>query len=612
MTDSKKFREAIDAIKNEKPAQAREILVRLLRSDKENKDYWLWLSSIVESRKEQIYCLQTVLRLDPGNMMALRGLRTLGAGPTDDEIKPIPLVRRIWEVEIDEEEIPQGFTKVWANTVYRALIVAGAGIVVVGFLFSAIFGWRGSIFSPRLTVTPLPWTSTPSPTLTNTPRVRTPTSTPSVNQPLWALLDATYTPRPVYINTPHPSSEAYRLAINAYANGDYESMLIFMKQFARQTPNSVDAHYYVGEAHRLLGNFEQALTAFDKAISLDENFAPAYVGRAQARLSDGDTDIDIENEYLQALVLDPQYEAIYFALSAFWLDHGEPRTALEILANQEELLGEHPDYYFLEAQALFELSQLDNALVEALEANRRDITALPTYLLIAQIYFENDQVADGLPYLETYGLYQIYDPLYWALLGRAFYEFDDDYKTIVAVLEKALALDDEIAIAYQYLGLAALREGDGKQAVNDLYLARNLDPQSFSINLSFGLALWAEERYDEASAQMRASTDFAKSDMDLGKAYYHIAKLATEVGPASRAKEYWNYLLDLPEGAVSDAWLTEADLYFNPSTPTPTVTPTPSPTKTATSTSTKTAMSTPTETTTPSTTPTPTIIMPEE
>jgi len=580
MTESEILRKAIDAIKNKKPAQARDLLARLLRSDKENPDYWLWFSSIVESRKDQIYCLKTVLRLDPDNLVALRGLRTLGAGPSDDEIKPIPLVRRVWEVEIDDEEILQGFNKIWANTVWRTMIVAGTSVVVLGFLLNAIFGWGDSIFSPKLTVTPLVWTSTSSPTTTNTPRVRTPTPTSSIVQPLWMLLDATYTPRPVYVNTPHPRTEAYRIGIKAYANGDYDSMLIFMEQVIDQSPNSVDAYYYVGEAHRLLGNYEHALEAFEKSISLDENFAPAYVGRAQTRLIIEDA--DVEDDYLQALVLDPKNEATYFGLASFLLNNGEPETVIKILADQQELLGENPQYYFLLAQALFEASQYEDSLEQALEANRRDITALPTYLLIAQIYFENDQVADGLPYLETYGLYQKNDPVYWALLGRALYESDKDYKIVAAALEKALDLDDEIAVAYQYRGLAALKAGDGKQAITDLYLARNLDPQSFSISLSFGLAFWAEERYDEASAQMRASADLAKSDIDLGKAYYHVAKLAMEVGPVSRAKEYWNYLLDLPEGAVPDTWLIEADMYFNPSTvtPTPTVTATPSITST--------------------------------
>ncbi len=255
-------------------------------------------------------------------------------------------------------------------------------------------------------------------------------------------------------------------------------------------------------------------------------------------------------------------------MADYWIDRDEPKVALDILTEQEELLGENPSYYFLQAQALLMLSQLENALAQALEANQRDITNLSNYLLLAQIYFESDQVEEGLPYLKTYGLYQKDDPVYFSLLGWAYYERGDEYDSVIAVIDQALALDDQLAVAYQYRGQVELDAGNSKQAIDDLIRARNLDPQSFSINLSFGLALWSVERYDEASAQLRAGVDLAKSNVDLGKIYYYVARLASEVGPLARAKEYWIYLSDLPEDAVPENWLLEADLYLKPPTAT--------------------------------------------
>ncbi len=308
MTDSKSFHEAIKAIKNDNPTKARELLTRLLRSDKENLDYWLWLSSVVESRKEKIYCLQSAHSIDGSNQAVLRGLRIFGIELDDDEIEPIPMMRRAWKVEVDDSEgASKGFMKIWVNTIWRTVIVSVASIVVGGFLLNAIFGMGRTIFSPRLTVTPLAWTVTPSPTLTNTPSVRTPTSTSSVVEPLWMLLEATYTPRPVYVNTPHPGIEAFRVGMRAYIDGNYESMLIFMVQVTSINPDSEDAHYYVGEAHRLLNDYEQALEAYERAIALNVNFAPAYVGRAQAQLLE-DGDADVEGDLEHAIALDPQFE----------------------------------------------------------------------------------------------------------------------------------------------------------------------------------------------------------------------------------------------------------------------------------------------------------------
>jgi tetratricopeptide (TPR) repeat protein len=493
MTESKTFHDAIEAIKNEEPDRAREILTRLLRSDKENPEYWLWLSSVVESRKEKIYCLQTVLKFDAGNPAALRGLRILGSGQDLEDIAPIPAIRRIWDVQIDGNGAKKGFAKIWANTLWRTLIVASVGVGIFTLLLSGIVGWGGTIFGPHLTVTPLAWTETPSPTVTSTPLIRTPTSTPSVVEPLWMQLEATYTPRPVYVNTPHPGIEAYRIGMRKYADEDYESMLTYMEQVAHLNPSLVDAHYYLGEAHRLMGDYEQAMAAYENAIDLDSDFAPVYVARALARLIENE-DENVEGDFTLAIELDPQLETAYLLLADYWLERDEPQFALDVLVNREELLGENPRFYLLQAQALFEQKQLESALAQAIKAFQGDITNLQVYLLLAQIYFEIDEFEVGLTYLKTYGLYQNDDPMYLALLGRSYYERGYDYESVAAILDQALDIDDELAIAYEYRGLAALGAEKGKQAVNDLFRARNLDPRSFSISLNFGLALWTEER----------------------------------------------------------------------------------------------------------------------
>lgn len=65
MAESDMFRQAVEAIRQNQRFRARDILTRLLRQDKENPVYWLWLSSVVDSEKERLYCLETVLRPRP-------------------------------------------------------------------------------------------------------------------------------------------------------------------------------------------------------------------------------------------------------------------------------------------------------------------------------------------------------------------------------------------------------------------------------------------------------------------------------------------------------------------------------------------------------------------
>src|SRR5258708_33494109 len=73
------FDEAVQALKDGQRQRAKDLLTRLIKVDQSKPDYWLWMSAAVEAEKEQVFCLQNVLKLDPNSVPARRGLVVLGA-----------------------------------------------------------------------------------------------------------------------------------------------------------------------------------------------------------------------------------------------------------------------------------------------------------------------------------------------------------------------------------------------------------------------------------------------------------------------------------------------------------------------------------------------------
>src|SRR6202162_2020905 len=73
------FDEALQAIKDGQRLRAKDLLTRLIRGTQSKPDYCLWMSAAVDSEKEQVFCLQNVLKLDPNSVPARRGLVVLGA-----------------------------------------------------------------------------------------------------------------------------------------------------------------------------------------------------------------------------------------------------------------------------------------------------------------------------------------------------------------------------------------------------------------------------------------------------------------------------------------------------------------------------------------------------
>ena len=90
--------EAKIAIQNGEKKRARVLLSELIKSDKNNPDVWIWLSAVVETQKDRVYCLQQALKLDENNEVARRGLATLGESEYRQQLQ-IPINRQIrdWE-----------------------------------------------------------------------------------------------------------------------------------------------------------------------------------------------------------------------------------------------------------------------------------------------------------------------------------------------------------------------------------------------------------------------------------------------------------------------------------------------------------------------------------
>lgn len=72
----------IEAARDNKKEEARQLFRLLTRQEPTNVQGWLWLAGVAETREERQAALERVLELDPDNEMALKGLRALGVTVT--------------------------------------------------------------------------------------------------------------------------------------------------------------------------------------------------------------------------------------------------------------------------------------------------------------------------------------------------------------------------------------------------------------------------------------------------------------------------------------------------------------------------------------------------
>ncbi len=604
------FKTALDAIEKGERRRARDLLTRLLKTDQKNPQYWVWMSTVVETSKESIFCLKEALKLDPENQLARRGLILYGVLPLDEKIIiPIEQQRSSWKASVTP---PSSRKDKFMQSSLRTQVVYAAGaLVVVAALIALVvmgIGKVGSLLAVRET-----------PVALDLPRFIAPTSTPPTQQPtptfpgptpLWVLLESTYTPTPMYISTPHSSTESYRSAMRAYNRQDYAAMLNFIQQVLEFEPQAPDLHFYAGEAHRLMGDLLNAEAAYLLALEFDPAFAPAYLGLARVHLASDPEQVDqARSELREAIKLDPGYADAYLEMAHFSLQQGSALIAREYLDEVEKITPQSPLLALYRGQAALLQADYDAALLYALEAHQLDFTLLPAYRLLGEIHTRLGAPDKALGYLMTYVLYEPDDAQAQIWLSQA-HSALEEYDLALDAANDALRIDPQNVDGLIQRGEIYIGQKKGLLASSDLLEAVHLAPDSFIANLGLGRAYLQQDLNRMAYNRLSSALSLASDDTEEAFVYYYRAQALENLSETRQAIRDWQALIQLEDADIQSDWIQTANQHLS-TLATPTRTPQPSRTATRTpgslvSSPSITVSPSPTRTRTPTRTPTPT------
>ncbi len=578
------YEQAQEALQQGDWAEARRLLIRLLKRDPHNVEMWLLLSAVTTNPKERIDSLRQALRLDPENPLARRGLAFF-ANEADLTEKPVAVdLRAEWEQRYrkPKRRPTQGLH------VRKPLLTALGLLLLAVLLFGGYALWQK--IRPRHLATPPPAITpsiTPTIPATATPLPYTPTP-----QPLWALLDATYTPTPLFVDTPRPR-EAYHRGLRALHRGKWADAVRYFKQLADREP-AADLYYYLGLAYQGLGDLSAALEAFQRAIDLNPGFGPAYRARAWARMQAWATAEEppspteftqVEEDLEQALALAPDDPETYRIALEYWLTwRRDPQRAFQLLEQAEERLPDRPaQWAYYRAIAAYYSGDLTTAYAAIQKALEHDLTSLPAYLWQARIAYALGDLDTAREAIEVYHRYRPDDVEGLLLYARIQVEHPNgDLQGAIEALErlKSHSSPEVQRQRYLLLGKAYLRLGLYDEAL------RYLEPVDQWIH-SFETAMLVAEaerkagRYGNAFLRYRDAVERAETDAQRYEARYWRAKMLMELGQTDVARDDWLAIYSAPPELVPWEWRVEAAQILGMPTPEPPPTPTPTPTPSA-------------------------------
>ena len=490
------FMEALAAAQSGNRVRARSLLTKLLKTDSSVVDYWVWMSSVVESQREKIYCLESALKLDPTNRAVLRGLTLMGARvPTEAELAGAARIPRRQIAAIATGASVGGGVRLprlpWRVMAYAIGVVVA--LFAVGFIVRAVipfFGPRQMSVAPTLPPQAALASSTPeTPTATATTipatlRVqRTAIPTELAQTPLAFFVAHTPTPTRVVGITPHAAYEAYSSGLRALERGNYAQAEEFFDQVLDLDNTLTDAHYFKGEARRLYAMSDdgaddrsallgRAIQSYDNAILKDSEYAPAYLGRGRALLeraiiregADAINGQDLPTDYARAIEIDPTFVQAYVAQAEFMRSVSLWKSTEDTMqAALDEGLRD-PIVYILIAEAQLHRGRNEAALENAIEGSGGDPTDIDGYFILGRTFVRLEQYEQALQPLLTYVAYRGDDHRGWSDLGRTQFELGD-LQPAAFSLDQALSIKADYSPAYVGRGWLNLELGDGQSGL---------------------------------------------------------------------------------------------------------------------------------------------------
>ncbi|MCL5429329.1 MAG: tetratricopeptide repeat protein [Chloroflexi bacterium] len=557
------LQEAVEAGQSGQPERARKLLLRLLRQDNREPLYWLLMSTVVDSREERIYCLQNVLFLDPENSAAIHDLELLGAEiPKPDTPALLPEEPEDWHTkEIAAPKIPKKRKKKkeepWSLSWIVASLGVGLVIILLGY-YAAQNGFLDVLLS----------TETPGPSLEPSQQSgSTPTSQdePTATQEMLVvprdpqdLLEATYTPTPRYISTPHPGDDNFEQGLAALDNQNWDAAADFFQGHLVANPQSADAAYYLGQARLGAGDLEAAQTAFQQSLAIDPEFAPAYLGRARVAIAQGADSSLILTDLNSAILLDPNFVDAYLERAAYNLRRGNIEDANDDIKAAEAIAPLSALVQYHKALVLLAGEDYSGALQASQRAYELDLTLLPNYLTRAESQQGVQQYAASIETMQTYLTFEGENARGWELLGLG-YQFDGQTDLALQAFDRALELDPNSPQAAYYRGLQELADEKAQSALGYFRVALASLPDWFEAHIGLAQAYLGTGNPSGAFFEINASSDLIETDEQRAAFFYWRATVLETLGQMQTALADWRSLLNLPASVMPVDWRQTAD-----------------------------------------------------
>jgi protein O-GlcNAc transferase len=325
-------------------------------------------------------------------------------------------------------------------------------------------------------------------------------------------------------------AEMFAVALQFHQSGQLRQAEQLYRQILQADPAHADAHHLLGVFAYQVGEFDQAVAAIGKAVTLNPHVAAYFSNLGAAHEAMGHKQ-DAGESYLQALRLDPANAEAHHNVGNLLFIQGRPEEAI---SHFQSALRSKPDYAEAQlglANSLFRQGKLD----QALDHYQLALRCRPNYPEaengIGNVLLTLGRIEDAVVHYR--------DALRWrpdypeALngLGNTLLE-QGKVDEAVAHYRQALQSRPDYPEAHNGLGNALGRQDKIEEAIQSCRQALRLKPDLAEAYYNLGNAL---EQRDELEEVIRCYSHALQFKPNFAEAHNNLGSILLRLGEVVRA-----------------------------------------------------------------------------
>ena len=341
---------------------------------------------------------------------------------------------------------------------------------------------------------------------------------------------------------------------------------------ASSDASPVEKHYREATAYHDLGEFEQAISEYRKAITLNPNSPIIYnrLGVAYSELKQYDAALDA---YQRALALSPMTAEPHYNMGLVYLKQGDLPRALKAFKRATTINAEWEDAYTGLGEVYLKQGDLGQAAHAYRQATRLNPNGNPNAILgLGKTYVKQGRLDDAMTAVEKaieiqvdnteahYQLAQIYvkrGERKKAASAMAFFKVLRQTDPLLQEAETWVKRHPDDARGHNNLGIVYLARRRSEDAVASYKRAISLAPDLATAHYNLGHAYHKQEQMSLAIAAYQQALTinttlaighnnvavcYIESEIDLDKALSH-ARTAVRLAPTEA--NYWDTLVQV-------------------------------------------------------------------